>query len=248
LFQDDWNPQPADSYPIQAMNFTILPGFFLDYGSPTGSYAPQFSAQTITGPSIITPVFSPDTSERAILDAIDSATKTIYVQQLYIYKAWEETPSPFVEHLVNKSQQGVIVQVILDYNLNYEGTTEVLNETRQFMEGYGIQVKFISSEWSPFTTVHNKGMIIDNTTVLISSINWNEQSVRKNREAGILLENQEAATYYATVFLSDWNLESHKTNASDFSWADYKNLLLIALVIGIVFALIVRDWRKRKWK
>jgi cardiolipin synthase len=248
VFQEDWNPQHADSYPIQAMNFTTPSGFFLDYETPTGSYIPQFSAQTITGPSIVTPVFSPDNSEQAILEAIDSATTTIYVQQLYIYKDWEETLSPFVEHLVNKSQQGVIVQVILDYNLNYEGTIAVLNETRQFMEGYGIQVKFISSEWSPFTTVHNKGMIIDNTTVLISSINWNEQSVRKNREAGILLENQEAATYYATVFLSDWNLESHKTKASDFSWADYKNLLLIALVIGIVFALILRDWRKRKWK
>jgi len=29
-------------------------------------------------------------------------------------------------------------------------------------------------------------MIIDNITVIISSINWNEQSVRKNREVGTL--------------------------------------------------------------
>ena len=248
VFQDDWNIKHLDSYPIEAMNFTIPPDFSLDYETPTGSYIPQFTAKTITAPFTITPVFSPDTSEQAILDAIDSATTTIYVQQLYIYKDWEETLSPFVEHLANKSQQGVIVQIILDYNLAYEGTTDVLNETKQYLEAYGVKVKFISSEWSPFTTVHNKGMIIDNTTVLISSINWNEQSVRKNREAGILLENQEAATYYATVFLSDWNLDIHKSNASDFSWADYKNLLLIALVIGIVLALIIRDWRKRKWK
>ena len=248
VFQDDWNPQHVDSYPIEAMNFTIPPGFSLDYETPTGSYIPQFTAKTITEAYTITPLFSPDTSEQAILDAIDFATTTIYVQQLYIYKDWEETLSPFVEHLANKSQQGVIVKIILDYNLAYEGTTDVLNETKQYLEAYGVKVKFISSEWSPFTTVHNKGMIIDNTTVLISSINWNEQSVRKNREAGILLENQEAATYYATVFLSDWNLDIHKTKASDFSWADYKNLLLIALVIGIVLALIIRDWRKRKWK
>jgi cardiolipin synthase len=248
VFQEDYNPQRVDSYPFDAMNITIPPGFLLDKDVPTGSYDPQFNARTITEPFTITPLFSPDTSEQAILDAIDSATTTIYVQQLYIYKDWEETLSPFVEHLANKSQQGVIVQIILDYNLAYEGTTDVLNETQQYLEAYGVKVKFISSEWSPFTTVHNKGMIIDNTTVLISSINWNEQSVRKNREAGILLENQEAASYYATVFLSDWNLDIHKSKASDFSWADYKNLLLIALVIGIVLAFIIRDWRKRKWR
>jgi cardiolipin synthase len=248
VFQEDSNPQRTDCYPIESMNFTIPLGFSLNYETPTGSYQPQFRAKTITTPCTITPVFSPDTSEQAILNAIDSATTTIYVQQLYIYTEWDEEPSPFVEHLINKSQQGVIVQIILDYNLEYDGTIAVLNETKQYMESYGVKVKFISSEWSPFVTVHNKGMIIDNTTVLISSINWNEQSVRKNREAGILLENPEVATYYATIFISDWNLEAHKTNPSDLSWADYKYLVLIAVVFSVMLGLILRDWRKRKWK
>lgn len=96
--------------------------------------------------------------------------------------------------------------------------------------------------------VHNKGMIIDNTTVLVSSINWNQQSITRNREAGVLLENPAVATYNAEVFLSDWNLEPHQKNAAGSPWADYKNLLLIAVVGGITGALIVRDWRKRKWR
>ncbi|DAC72102.1 MAG TPA: hypothetical protein DSN98_06850 [Thermoplasmata archaeon] len=248
VFQEDYDPQRTDSYRFDAMNITIPSGFFLDRDVPTGSYTPQFTTRTINGQSRITPVFSPDTSEQGILDAIDAATTTIYIQQLYIYKDWDETLSPFVQHLVNKSQQGVCVEVILDYNLEYEGTIAVLNETKQFLEEYGVNVKFISSAWSPFSTVHNKGMIIDNTTVLISSINWNEQSVRKNREVGVLLENQEAATYYANVFLSDWNLEPHKPKTNDFSLADYKYLFLIAVVFSITIALIMRDWRKRKWR
>jgi phosphatidylserine/phosphatidylglycerophosphate/cardiolipin synthase-like enzyme len=247
VFQDDWNPLHTDSYPIEAINMTFFPDFMLDYDIPTGSYRPRFTAKTITGPCTITPVFSPDTSEQVLLDAIDAATSTIYVQQLYIYKDWGETPSPLVEHLVNKSLDGVQVQVILDYQVDYEETTMMLDDTKEFLETYGVKVKFISSEWSPFSTIHNKGMIIDNTTVLISSINWNEQSVRKNREAGVLVNNQEAATYYATVFLSDWNLEVHKNNSSVFSWADYKYLVLIAVVVCITLVLIVRDWRKRKW-
>jgi len=247
VFQEDWNPLHTDSYPIEAMNMNFFPDFTLDYDIPTGSYLPRFTAKTITGSCAITPLFSPDTSEQVLLDAIDAATSIIYVQQLYIYKDWGETPSPLVEHLVNKSLEGVQVLVILDYHVDYEETIMMLDETKEFLETYGVKVKFISSEWSPFSTIHNKGMIIDNTTVLISSINWNEQSVRKNREAGVLVNNQEVATYYATVFLSDWNLEASKTNASVFSWADYKYLVLIAVVVCITIVLIARDWRKRKW-
>jgi cardiolipin synthase len=248
VFQDDWNPEHKDSYPIEAMKLTVPPGFCLDYEIPSGSYQPSYTAQICTGPSLITPIFSPDSSEKALLDAIDNATSTIYIQQLYIYTDWAGIPSPLTEHLINRSQKNVTIYVILDYNPDYTETIATLDETRQYMESYGIKVKFISSEWSPFTTIHNKGMIIDNTTVLVSSINWNDQSVRKNREAGILLKNQEAATYYASVFLSDWTLEARKTIPSGPQSADYKYLLLIAVVFGITSMLIARDWRKRKWR
>jgi phosphatidylserine/phosphatidylglycerophosphate/cardiolipin synthase-like enzyme len=110
-----------------------------------------------------------------------------------------------------------------------------------------VDVKFISSDWSPFTTLHNKGMIIDNSTVLISSINWNEQSIRKNREAGLLITNEDVAHYYASVFLSDWKLEPSQKHTSALIWADYKYLMLIAVVVCITLVLILRDWRKRKW-
>ncbi len=140
------------------------------------------------------------------------------------------------------------MRVILDYNPEYTSTIQQLNDTKQYLEENGMQVKLISTAWSPFTTVHNKGMIIDNNTVLVSSINWNQQSVTLNREAGVLLKNPVAATYYAQVFLSDWNLKPHQNSAGGSPWADYKNLLLIAVVCGITGALIVRDWSKRKWR
>jgi cardiolipin synthase A/B len=247
VFQDDWDPLHVDSYPLEAMNKTFFPDFTLNYDIQTGLYHPQINAKTFTGPCTITPIFSPDTSEQALLNAIDAATTTIYVQQLYIYKEWGETLSPLVEHLINKSGEGVHILVILDYQGNYDETATKLDETKEVLESSGIRVKLISSDWSPFTTIHNKGMIIDNTTVLISSINWNEQSIRKNREAGLLVTSQEVATYYASVFLSDWSLNAHQTQASVLLWADYKYLMLIAVVVCITLVFIIRDWRKRKW-
>ena len=248
VFLEDSSPLRCDSRPLDRMNATIPLDFFLSKTVPHAGYNSRFTAQTFSGTQTITPVFSPDTSEQLLCNAINTANKTIYIEQLYIYKDWGEQLSPLVERLINKSSQGVDVRVILDYNPDYANTIQQLNDTKQYLEENGVHVKFISAVWSPFTTVHNKGMIVDNTTVLVSSINWNQQSVTLNREAGVLLENPAAATYYADVFLSDWNLEPHQNHASSAPWADYKNLLLIGVVCGITGALIIRDWRKRKWR
>jgi phosphatidylserine/phosphatidylglycerophosphate/cardiolipin synthase-like enzyme len=167
---------------------------------------------------------------------------------LYIYKEWDNKISPFVERLVNKSKQGVDVKVILNYNPYYEATNEKCNKTKQYFEEYGIEVKFVFTNWSYFTNMHNKGMIVDNKSVLISSINWNENSVTRNREAGIIIENEEVAEYYAEVFFYDWNLSSPQPqNQEERSLVEYKNTIYIAVIFTMTFALIARDWRKREW-
>ncbi len=51
---------------------------------------------------------------------------------------------------------------------------------------------------------HTKGVIVDRSWVLISSINWNENSARNNREAGLIIENCDVADFYADVFFYDW--------------------------------------------
>jgi phosphatidylserine/phosphatidylglycerophosphate/cardiolipin synthase-like enzyme len=52
--------------------------------------------------------------------------------------------------------------------------------------------------------VHNKGVIVDGDIVLISSINWNENSPSFNREAGVIIENPDAGAYFSAVFDADW--------------------------------------------
>ena len=247
VFLDDWNPQRCDSYSFDNMDFSISPDFYMDETVYRGSYEPQFESKTFTGNFTAVPVFSPGTSERAICTLIESANNSIYIEQLYIYKDWNEKISPFVERLVNKSKQGVDVKIILNYNPYYKATNEKCNQTKQYFEENDIEVKFVYTNWSYFSNVHNKGMIVDNTSVLISSINWNENSVTKNREAGIIIENQEIATYYAEVFFYDWELDPPKSMAPVFSLADLKNPSLIVLIYGLIFALVAQDWRKRKW-
>jgi len=248
VFLDDWNPQRCDSYSFDDMDFSVPPDFYMDETIYKGSYEPQFESKTFNGSFSAKPVFSPDISEKAICDMIESANESIYIEQLYIYKDWDDRINPFAEQLVNKSEQGIDVKVILDYNPDYEDTNEKCNKTKQYFEEHGIEVKFVFTNWSYFTNVHNKGMIVDNRSVLISSINWNENSVTRNREAGIIIENKEVAQYYANVFFYDWNLSSIQSQKQETkSSVEYKNTIYIAIVFTLTFALIARDWRKRQW-
>jgi phosphatidylserine/phosphatidylglycerophosphate/cardiolipin synthase-like enzyme len=92
-------------------------------------------------------------------------------------------------------------------------------------------------------------MIVDNKSVLISSINWNENSVTQNRELGIIIESPEVAKYYAEVFFYDWNLKApNEITPLKVAHADFKNTIYIVVLFTLTFALIARDWRKRKWK
>jgi phosphatidylserine/phosphatidylglycerophosphate/cardiolipin synthase-like enzyme len=251
VFLDDWNPDRCDSYSFYDMNLSVKPDFYMDESVYKGSYEPIFESKTILGNFSVIPVVSPDISYKTICDMIDSAGKSIYIEQLYIYRDWADRVNPFVERLVNKSNNGVDIKVILNYNPHYESTNEKSNLTKQYLEEYGIEVKFIYTNWSYFSNVHNKGMIIDNKSVLISSINWNENSVARNREAGIIIENDDVAQYYTDVFFYDWNLNSPKSRNQELVFLsnkeDNKNTIYIVVIFTLTFAFIARDWRKRQW-
>lgn len=249
VFVDDWNPQRCDSYNFDKINLSVKSNFYMDETIYKGIYEPQFESGVFYGNFSATPVFSPDNSEEMICELIDSANRSIYVEQLYIYKNWDEKISPFVEKLVNKSKQGVDVKVIMNYNPSYGDTTEKCKLTKQFFEENGIDVKFVYTNWSYFTNVHNKGMVVDNKSVLISSINWNENSVTRNREAGVIIENEEVARYYAEVFFYDWSLtQPEKKISGEKAVDENRNTIYTVAIFTMTFAVIARDWRKRQWK
>jgi phosphatidylserine/phosphatidylglycerophosphate/cardiolipin synthase-like enzyme len=249
VFKKDWDEKRCDIYTLDEMNLSISPDYFIDDTIYWGRYEPEFESQNFKGNFTVFPVLSPDTSNTAISKLIESSNESIYVEQLYIYKEWDNQINPFVERLVNKANNGVNVKIILNYNPTYEDTNKRINETKRYFEDNNIQVKLIYTNWSYFTNVHNKGMIIDNKTVLISSINWNKNSVMRNREVGIIIKKSEVAKYYSNIFFYDWNLSSPKSQRQkqETVEADYKNTIYIITIYTLTFALIARDWRKRQW-
>jgi len=249
IYEDDWNPKRVDSIGFEDLDLDIPSSTYLQKKVYHGNYIPQFQPMIYNGTCSITPVFSPDTSLEGILEMIEKAEHSIYIEQLYIYRDWNEQRSPLVQKLAEKAQQGIDVRVLMNFNPAYEPSNEKCNQTKEYLEGYGASVKFLYSNWSIFSNLHNKGMIIDNSSVLISSINWNENSFMNNREAGIIIECGEVASYYADVFFFDWNLnESSFESVSRMNEnEESKNTIYIVSVFTMTFAVIARDWRKRKW-
>jgi hypothetical protein len=69
----------------------------------------------------------------------------------------------------------------------------------------GVGVVWQGEHWG--TTgywMHNKGIIVDNEKVLVSSINWSNYSVSQNREAGVIITHTGVTDFFASVFQWDW--------------------------------------------
>ncbi|MHA1860380.1 MAG: phospholipase D-like domain-containing protein [Candidatus Asgardarchaeia archaeon] len=210
-----------------------------DYKEPSytfyGSYSPNFESQNFVGYMRITPVFSPDTSRDAILNLIDSANESIEIQEMYIYSE-DAVISEFIDAIVDAKSRGVSVRVILG------DRSDENNQTAELLSSYGIEVAFSSSE---FDTMHNKGIIVDGKVVLISSINWSGNSVENNREAGVIIYNEDVASYFLEVFNYDWSKaepHSYEEGTEGSIW-DYMIYLAVALIFAII-ALMKKFFKK----
>ncbi|MGM0510264.1 MAG: phospholipase D-like domain-containing protein, partial [Thermoplasmatota archaeon] len=176
-----------------------------------GSYQYRFEQRSIEGEFKVTPVLSPDSSmsNDTVLDMISSASEYIKVEQFYAYDWPYNRTNPYIEELIRAARRGVEVQIILDstwYNIRgKDNNDEMVNRlNRLSSEGsIPIEAKLIE-EGHGLKKVHNKGMIVDGEKALVSSINWNANSILQNREVGVIIENKKAARYFEKVFDSDW--------------------------------------------
>lgn len=71
-------------------------------------------------------------------------------------------------------------------------------------ENLDLQVNFFWTDDKSLRLLHNKGMVVDAEKVLVSSINWTQNSILNNREAAVLVTSPEVADYYEQLFHRDW--------------------------------------------
>ncbi len=200
-------------------------------------------------------ILAPDAVE-SILALINSAEKSLYIEQFYIYKEWKSGPNLFLEAAVEKARKGVDVKVLMDSNYyntqsedpnsNYNTAEYIKNISRS--DNISLDVKLADLGKLGLSKIHNKGAIIDNKTVLISSINWNENSPRKNREIGIVITG-ESAGYFLEKFWSDWNsgysLIEYRSASGKFISKDHLGLsvnIVVFIILVSIGMLLIKRW------
>jgi cardiolipin synthase A/B len=211
--------------------------------APYEKHIAEFHPAQFEG-ATVTPVIAPDTSY-LIVDLLDSARTSIDIEQAYIKNETPYSLNPYLSSAINASRRGVHVRVLLDsYWYNIEGPNDndemaALINRIGTSEHIPLEAKCIDLSISPVEKIHNKGIIVDERRVLISSINWNSNSPNFNREAGIIIDHPGVARYFREVFDDDWNPIANMAGPK----TDYVKIAIVALVIVLLLVFYLRRRR-----
>jgi phosphatidylserine/phosphatidylglycerophosphate/cardiolipin synthase-like enzyme len=131
-----------------------------------------------------------------VLALIKSARKTLYMQYQYLHPTSDPSARGFtalLDAVRDALRRKVDVRIICS---QYENTPQYI----ELMHEYGLAGVMRVQD-----RVHNKGILVDSKTVLVSSQNWSSQGVLQNRDAGVIIAHPGIAQYFQANFLQDWN-------------------------------------------
>ena len=184
----------------------------LTYTESSSTYSRPFATDGVfAGPMNVTPIFSPDTSLQGILYCINAAQVSLDIQIPY-FTNWNAGGSvqQILDAIIAAKNRGVTVRVISEEDYDYE-------EVAGLFHANNIPIVWQDTRW--FTALHNKGIIVDGRIVLVSSINYSDNSIEDNREAGVIIENENIAQWYLDVFDYDWGLaDFDHINSVNLDW------------------------------
>ena len=210
---------------------------------PEEKYTVEFGPGYFTG-ATVRPVIAPDTSNE-ITDLINSAERSIEIEQAYITNETSDSLNPYLSAAINASRRGVHVRVLLDsywYNIEDEKDNDemvaLINRIGS-SEHIPLEARCADLQMNQIKQIHNKGVIVDESRVLVSSINWNSNSPNFNREAGVIIDHPGVARYFLEVFEDDWN----PSIKSPVMKTDYLKFVMVAVVIAV---LLIIYYRRRR--
>ena len=146
---------------------------------------------------IVQPFSGTGSLEREIL----SAKKYVHIE-LYGFTSYD-----LFDSLVLQAKRGVEVKVMLE-KAPYQADTENWN-ARYNLTKYGITCKWSSPA---FFLTHAKFIVIDGEKVIVLTGNLTYSSFTKNREFGIILNDEKKASELEDLFKKDWARQKYENN------------------------------------
>lgn len=165
------------------------------------SYPTRFDQRTVFADRTRLLV-APDNAETTLLGVIENASESLRVQQVSLGSLRQ----PLVCATVDAARRGVNVQILLSsaWYVREENRRLADRLTRlAARENLPLRAR-LADPRGRYEKIHAKGAIIDRERVILGSINWNNNSLRRNREVTVVLTGQGVADYYGEVFEADW--------------------------------------------
>ncbi|RLJ03424.1 MAG: hypothetical protein DRP11_00675 [Candidatus Aenigmatarchaeota archaeon] len=162
-----------------------------------------------------------------LLEVINSSNQ-ILVEQFYIRRNFGDELNPLLKSLVNAASRGATVKVLLDsswYNVREDDPNSNLKSV-EYLKRNDAKAKLLDRE--NIEKLHAKGFVADDVTI-ISTINWSENSITRNREYALIIESDEVSGYFKKVFEHDWEEET-----DNYLW------LLVLVTSFLFFTEIIR--------
>ena len=136
----------------------------------------------------------PDDSGKPILDAIANAAKSIRIK-MFLFS----DPS-LLKAVIDAQRRGVDVRIMLN-PARRDGEKEN-DDSRKALTDAGVHV--IDSN-PAFDLTHEKSMVIDDTTALVQSLNWETENLTSTRDYAIATSHKHEVEEIAKCFDADWN-------------------------------------------
>ncbi|MFY9919041.1 MAG: phospholipase D-like domain-containing protein, partial [Mycobacterium sp.] len=138
---------------------------------------------------------------------IRSATKSIFIEQQYI-KAKQTNVGVLLECIshARRENPALKVRIILGKIFSRGDLEDERKNLAVLAESFdlhlGSNIRYINTD--RLVHCHNKMIIVDGDAVLVSSQNWSDFAVTKNREAGLWMPHRDIAQYFQGIFDVDW--------------------------------------------
>lgn len=152
----------------------------------------------------VQPVLSPDNYMDVIPALLKSAKRSIKIEQQYIRVGQKQIDKLIraISDAKSKATAEFLVQIIVATPIGDK--PEKTYAEVDALKALGFEVCLLSKKH--FVHCHNKLIVIDDDAVLISSQNWSDSAVAKNREAGVIIYDKEITEYYSKIFDADWTM------------------------------------------
>jgi cardiolipin synthase A/B len=138
-------------------------------------------------------IILPDDTKKPIIDAIESAKRSIKIK-MFIF-----SDPDLIDAVIAAKARGIEIQVML--NPARRSGEEENEETRKKLEAAGIEVKDSNPA---FGLTHEKSMVIDDELAFIKSLNWATKNLTVTRDYAITTNHPNEVNEVVAGFIADW--------------------------------------------